>query len=81
MLPPGGLTLVSGCSAESLLFADAVEAAGSALGAMIFFQVVVGGLNRASWHAGPETRILTFLQTPELRGEGRRVAPLPGDGA
>ena len=77
MLPSGGLTLVSGCSAESALFADAVEAAGSALGAMTFCQVVVGGLNRASWRAGPETRILTFFQTPELRSEGQRVEFLP----
>jgi acyl-CoA hydrolase len=77
MLPPGGLTLVSGCSAESLLFADAVEAAGSALGAMIFCQVVVGGLNRRSWYAGPESRILTFFQTPVLRDKAQRVEFLP----
>jgi hypothetical protein len=77
ILPPGGLTLVSGCSAESLLFADAVEAAGSALGAMIFCQVVVGGLNRRWWHAGLESRILTFFQTPELRNEEQRVEFLP----
>ena len=77
MLPSGGLTLVSGCSAESALFADAVEVAGAALGAMTFCQVVVSGLNRRSWHAGPESRILTFFQTPELRSEGQRVEFLP----
>lgn len=77
MLPRGGLTLVSGCSAESSLLADAVEAAGSALDAMIFCQVVLGGLNRRSWYAGPKSRILTFFQTPELLSEGGRVEFLP----
>lgn len=75
--PPGGLTLISGCSAESALFADAIEAAGSELGAITFCQVVLGGLNRRSWDAGPESRILTFFQTPELRDEAQRVEFLP----
>ena len=77
MLPSGGLTLVSGCSAESALFANAVEAAGSALGAMTFCQIVLSGLNRRLWRAGSESRILTFFQTPELRNEGQRVEFLP----
>lgn len=77
VLPPGGLTLVSGCSAESGLLADAVELAGAALGDMTFCGIVVGGLNKRTWRAGPDSRVLTFFQTPELRAEGDRVTFLP----
>lgn len=77
VLPPGGLTLVSGCSAESMLLADAVEAAGPALGEMTFCGIIVAGLNRRAWRAGPASRVLTFFQTPELRAEGDRVEFLP----
>lgn len=77
VLPPGGLTLVSGCSAESTVLADAVAAAGAALGAMTFSGIFVGGLNRRTWRAGPEARVLTFFLTPELRDEGDRVEFLP----
>ena len=42
VLPPGGLTLVSACSAESTPPADAVKAAGDALGAMTFSGNFVG---------------------------------------
>ena len=76
-LPAGGLTLVSGCSADSTPLGDAVEAAGAALGDMTFCGVFVGGLNRRVWRAGPGSRILTFFQTPELRAEGRRTEFLP----
>lgn len=77
VLPPGGLTLVSGCSAESTIFADAVEAAGDALGAMTFSGIFVGGLNRRTWRGGSQSRVLTFFLTPELRAEGERVDFLP----
>lgn len=77
VLPPGGLTLVSGCSAESALLADAVETAGEAIEDMTFCAVVVGGLNRRTWHAGTASRILTFFQTPTLRAQGERVEFLP----
>lgn len=77
VLPPGGLSLVSSCSAESAVLADAVEAAGDALGAMQFAGIFVGGLNRRVWRAGSRSRVLTFFQTPELRGEGGRVEFLP----
>ena len=77
VLPPGGLTLVSACSAESRLLADAVGQAGAAFGAMTFSGIFVGGLNQAAWHAGPDSRVLTFFQTPQLRAEGKRVEFLP----
>ena len=77
VLPPGGLTLVSSCSAESALLADAVETAGEALGDMILCGIFVPGLNRRTWRAGPASRVLTFFQTPELRAEGDRVEFLP----
>lgn len=77
VLPPGGLTLVSACSAESTTLADAVAAAGDALGAMTFSGIFVGGVNRRTWLAGADTRVLTFFLTPELRAAGDRVEFLP----
>lgn len=77
VLPPGGLTLMSACSAESTLLADAVEAAGDALGAMTFSGIFVGGVNRRTWLASAESRVLTFFLTPELRAAGDRVEFLP----
>ena len=77
VLSPDGLTLVSGCSAESAQLADMVEAAGAALGDMTFCGVAVDGLNRRTWRAGPTSRVLTFFQTSALRAEGDRVELLP----
>lgn len=77
VLPPGGLTLVSGCSAESTLLADAVMQAGDALGAMTFSGIFVPGLNRTTWLANPACRVLTFFLTPELRKAGDAVEFLP----
>ena len=77
VLPPGGLTLVSSCSAESALLHDAVMAAGDALGAMTFCGVFVPGLNRRTWLANDAARVLTFFMTPELRKAGERVEFLP----
>lgn len=76
-LPAGGLTLVSSCSAESSVLADAVAVAGDALGAMTFCGIFVPGLNRRTWRAGAASRVLTFFQTPELKAEGDRVEFLP----
>jgi len=72
ILPPGGLTLVSSSPAESDLLAEEVATAGPALGAMTFSGIFVPGLNKATWNAGPDSRVLTFFQTPELRKEGPR---------
>lgn len=77
VLPPGGLTLVSSCSAESALLADAVMQAGEALGAMTFSGVFVPGLNRRTWLANPSCRTLTFFMTPELKAAGDAVDFLP----
>ncbi|WP_156680686.1 acetyl-CoA hydrolase/transferase family protein [Sphingomonas profundi] len=77
VLPPGGLTLVSACSAESTVLADAVMAAGDALGPMTFSGIFVGGLNRQTWLANDRCRVLTFFLTPELRAVADRVEFLP----
>lgn len=77
VLPPGGLTLVSSCSAESDLLADMVSRAGAALGDMHFSGIFVPGLNRHTWSGSGESRVLSFFQTPELRREAKRVDFLP----
>lgn len=77
VLPPGGLTLVSSCSAESDLLVAEVAAAGPALGDMTLSGIFVPGLNRATWQAGPDSRVLTFFQTPDLKREGARSRFLP----
>ncbi|MDP3674534.1 MAG: acetyl-CoA hydrolase/transferase C-terminal domain-containing protein [Novosphingobium sp.] len=77
VLPPGGMTLVSSCSAESDLLAAEVAAAGAALGDMDFAGIFVPGLNRHGWKAGPASRVTTFFQTPELRARGAAARFLP----
>lgn len=77
VLPPGGLTLVSSCSAESLVLADAVMAAGPELGAMTFSGIFVPGLNQRTWLANPDCKVLTFFQTAELKAAGQQVTFLP----
>lgn len=77
VLPPGGLTYVSSCAAESDLFASEVEAAGAALGQRRFSGVFVAGLNRCTYNAGPESGVVTFFQTPQLKKEGARSQFLP----
>ena len=76
-LPPGGLTIVSSCSAESDLLAAEVEEAGAALGDMRFSGIFVPGVNRHTWRAGPDSTVTTFFQTPDLRKEGARSTFLP----
>jgi acyl-CoA hydrolase len=77
VLPAGGLTLVSSCSAESTVLADAVAAAGEALGPMTFSGIFVPGLNRRTWLPNAQSRVLTFFMTPELHAAGERVEFLP----
>ena len=77
VLPPGGMTLVSSCSAESDLLAAEVAAAGAAQGDMDFAGIFVPGLNRRDWAAGPASRVTTFFQTPELRARGAAARFLP----
>ncbi|MEJ7926198.1 acetyl-CoA hydrolase/transferase C-terminal domain-containing protein [Sphingobium sp. AN641] len=77
MLPSGGRTLVSGCSAESLLLADAVERAGDGLGRIIFTGIFVPGLNRRTYLANPSCVTETFFLTPELKAAGQAVTFLP----
>ena len=76
-LPPGGRTLVAGCSGESLLFAEAVMRAGDALGPMTFTGIFVPGLNTRTYLANPHCRVETFFLTPELKAAGNAVAFLP----
>lgn len=73
VLPPGGLTLVSSCSAESDLLADMVAGGGDTLAAMRFSGIFVPGLNRRTWSGSSLSRVLTFFQTPQLRAEPERV--------
>lgn len=77
VLPPGGLTLVSSCSAESDLLAQEVASAGDALGAMDFCGIFVPGLNRLTWEAGRQSRLTSFFLTPEMRKMPGRCRFLP----
>lgn len=76
-LPPGGLTIVSSCSAESNILGEAVEQAGAALGPMTFTGIFVPGLNKRSWLASPQARVRTYFMTPELKAAGKAVDFLP----
>lgn len=77
VLPAGGRTLVLACSGESLLLAEAVLRAGSALGAMTFTGIFVPGLNGLTYLANPLCRVETFFLTPELKAAGDAVNFLP----
>jgi acyl-CoA hydrolase len=77
MLPRGGRILLTGCSTESLLLADAITLAGAELGAMTFTGIFVPGLNRRTYLANGETRVETFFLTPELKAAGSAVTFLP----
>jgi acyl-CoA hydrolase len=77
-LPAGGRVLVTGASGESLLFAEAVMAAGEAIGPMTFTGIFVPGLNRHSYLASSAARVETFFVTPPLKKDlGGRVEQLP----
>ena len=77
VLPPGGLTLVSSCSAQSNDLLDMTAQAGNRLGDMCFTGIFVPGLNTKVWQAGESSRVLTFFQTPQLRDLGERAVFLP----
>ncbi len=77
VLPPDSRVLISGCSGESLILADAVARAGATLGATTFTGVFVPGLNVRTWLAGPKCRVETFFMTPELKAAGAAVKFLP----
>jgi acyl-CoA hydrolase len=77
VLPPGGLTLVQGCSGESTLLAGMLGAAGPAVGAMNFIGIFVPSLNRVSWLPNADCRVTTFFMTPELKRAGAAVDFLP----
>ena len=77
VLPAGLRTLVSSCSAESALLAGEIAASGGALGASDFSGIFVAGLNKASWDAGPQSRVTSFFLTPELRRQPERTRYLP----
>lgn len=77
VLPPGGLTLVSSCSAESDLLASMVSEAGDALADMRFSGIFVPSLNHHVWAGSRTSRVLTFFQTPQLREAVDRVDFLP----
>jgi acyl-CoA hydrolase len=66
LLPRDANVYVQGCSAESLIFADALEAAGETLGAMSATGIFVPGLNRRTWRPNNASRTCTFFVTPEL---------------
>ncbi len=77
VLPPGGVAFVQGCSGHSALLAEAVRAAGQAIGPMTFVGIFVPGLNREIWLANPECRVRTYFMTPELKAAGAAVDFLP----
>ena len=77
VLPPSGTTYVQGCSGESLLLAESVRVAGSALGGMTFTGIFVPGLNRYDYLANPACRVRSFFMTPELKKVGAAVDFLP----
>jgi acyl-CoA hydrolase len=77
-LPVGGRVLVTGASGESVLLAEAVMAAGEAIGATTFTGIFVPGLNRHSYLASAAARVETFFVTPPLKRDlGGRVEQLP----
>jgi acyl-CoA hydrolase len=78
LLPKGGRVLVTGASGESSLLAEAVMAAGEALGAMTFTGIFVPGVNRHTYLANDACRVETFFVTPELKADGEeRVTHYP----
>lgn len=67
VLPPGGRTLVQGAMGESPLLAEAVMAAGPALGAMTFTGAIIPGTNPYSYLANADCRAEIFFMTPPFK--------------
>ena len=77
-LPPGSRVLVAGATGESLLLAEAVMAAGDALGGVTFTGALIPGVNRQTYLANADCRVESFFVTAELKSEvGKRVTFLP----
>lgn len=77
VLPPGGLTWLQACSAESFLLRDAILASGDRLGDMTFTGIFVPGLNRMDYIVREGRRAKTFFLTPELKAAADRTEFLP----
>jgi acyl-CoA hydrolase len=67
VLPKGGRVLVQGASGESLLLAEAVMAAGDALGPMIFTGALIPGTNNHTYLANANCKVETFFYTAALK--------------
>ncbi len=67
VLPMGGRVLVGAATGESLALADAVMAAGDALGAITFTGAFIPGTNHCTYLANAQCRVETFFVTPELK--------------
>lgn len=77
LLPPGGRVLVSGCSTESVVMAEAIMRTSGALAGITFTGIFVPGLNRQSYLPDAQARVETFFLTPELKAAGAQVRFLP----
>jgi acyl-CoA hydrolase len=77
LLPRGGRVLVSGCSTESAVMAEAIGRTGGALAGITFTGIFVPGLNRQSYLPDAQARVETFFLTPELKAAGVQVRFLP----
>lgn len=70
--------LVQGATGESLLLAEAVMAAGDALGAMTFTGAFIPGTNAHTYLANAQCRVETFFYTPALKAApAEQVSFLP----
>ncbi|MEK6636847.1 MAG: acetyl-CoA hydrolase/transferase C-terminal domain-containing protein [Pseudomonadota bacterium] len=67
LLPKGARILVAGAGGESLLLAEAVIAAGNALGPVIFTGAFIPGQNHCTYLANPDCRLETFFITPPVK--------------
>jgi acyl-CoA hydrolase len=67
LIPKGARVLVQGASGESLLLAEAVMAAGDALGGVTFTGALIPGTNHHTYLANSECRVETFFYTAALK--------------
>jgi acyl-CoA hydrolase len=67
VLPREGRVLVQGATGESRLLAEAVMAAGEALGALTFTGAFIPGVNSRAYLPNDACRVETFFVTPELK--------------
>ncbi len=67
LLPKGGRVLVQSAMGESILLAEAVMAAGEALGPMTFTGVRVPGTNDHTYLANAACRLETFFLSPTIK--------------